>query len=314
MKIAVMGAGGVGGFFGAKLAGGGADVAFIARGEHLDAIRRGGLKVTSPLGDLHIHPARATDDPAAIGAPVDVVMVCVKMWDIESAARAIRPIVGPETLVIPFENGVEAPPRLAAVLGEGPVIGGSAHISALVSRPGVVSHNGTLARIYFGEREGGPSRRGERFLKSCVAAGVDAELSQNIGRVIWEKFVFIAAFSGMTALLRKPIGPIRADPETWAMFLAAMEEAAAVARANGVVFDTDPVGAWLPAIAKMPEDYRASMLEDLERGKRLELPWLSGAVARMARELGVAAPVNAFIAAALKLHADGAGGRSAPPV
>lgn len=298
-----MGTGGVGGYFGGRLAEGGEDVTFIARGAHLAAIRDRGLRIESARGDVVIKPTAATDDPGQVG-PVDIVLFCVKLWDVEAAARSVRPMVGPGTAVISVQNGVDAEERLAAVLGPEAVMGGVAHISAVIREPGVIHHTGRLARLLFGELGGGTSARGRALLEACERCRVEATLSSNIERLIWDKFIFLVAFSGMTALTRRPIGPIREDAETWAMFTAAMREAATLARAKGVTFEKDPVEAWTEMARAMPDDYRASMLEDLERGNRLELPWLSGAVARMGRELKIETPVNGFIATALKLYAD----------
>lgn len=303
MKLAVMGTGGVGGYFGARFAAAGEDVAFIARGAHLAAIRERGLEVQSELGDALVRPVLATDDPAEVGR-VDFVLFCVKLWDVEAAGEAIRPMVGPETAVIALQNGVDAEERLARILGPGPVMGGVAHISAVVKEPGVIRHTGKLAKLFFGELGGAESARARAFLEACRASGIDAHLRRDIERVIWDKFIFLVAFSGMTALLRKPIGPMREDPEVWAMFTGAMREAAELAAARGIAFASDPVAAWAEIAQGMPYAYRASMLEDLERGRRLELPWLSGAVARLGRELGLATPINGFIATALKLYAN----------
>jgi len=303
MRVAVMGTGGVGGYFGARLQASGCDVTFIARGAQLDAIRSRGLTIESRIAPLETGPLAATDDPASV-APPDIVLFCVKLWDVEEAARAMRPMVGANTAVIPLQNGIDSEPRVAGIVGARAVMGGVAHISATVTGPGVIRHTGKLQRITFGEMDGARSPRAEAFLAACTAAGIDGRLTARIEEAIWDKFIFLVAFSGMTALLRLGIGPIREDAETFAMFRAAMEEAVAVARAKGVSFSYDPIAQWLKAIQAMPDDYRASMLEDLERGRRLELPWLSGAVARLGAELGVDVPVNRFIATALKLHAD----------
>jgi 2-dehydropantoate 2-reductase len=299
-----MGTGGVGGFFGAKLLAGGEDVTFIARGAQLQAIRTHGLRIESEVSPLHVRPQAATDDPAIV-PPQDVILFCVKLWDVESAAEQMRPMVGAHTAVIPLQNGIDSEQRVAgAILGAKSVMGGVAHISATVIEPGVIRHTGKLQRLTFGEMDGTRSARAEALLEACARAKIDGRLTERIEEAIWDKFMFLVAFSGMTALLRVGIGPIREDAETFAMFRAAMEEVFAVAAAKGVAFAGDPMGQWLKAIAAMPYDYRASMLEDLERGRRLELPWLSGAVARLGAELGVATPVNRFIATALKLHAD----------
>ena len=307
MKIVVLGAGGVGGYFGARLAAGGQDVTFIARGPHLDTLRENGLKVESPLGDLHLKDVSATDDVAdALKDGADVVMVCVKLWDIEAVGESLAPVLLPQTTVIPFENGVDAPERLAAIMGKERVMGGTAHISARIATPGVISHNGKLDKIFFGEMSGGKSARGEAFAAACESAGVAARLSGNIERVMWEKFIFLVAFSGMTALRRKPIGPLRDNPQDWALFLATMGEAAALATARGVSFREDPVAGWLPRMEAMPDSYQATMLEDLEHGRRLELDWLSGAVVRLGAEMGMETPANSAIVVALTPFADGA--------
>ncbi|MBL6935662.1 MAG: 2-dehydropantoate 2-reductase [Alphaproteobacteria bacterium] len=311
MKIVVFGAGGVGGYFGARLAAGGQDVTFIARGAHLKAMNENGLKLESPLGDLHLAQVSATDNVAdALKNGADVVMVCVKLWDMEAAGESLAPVLPPDTIVIPFENGVDGPEQLAAILGEDRVMGGTAHISARIAEPGVISHNGKLDKIFFGEigagdMSGGKSARGKAFAATCEAAGVAARLSGNIERVMWEKFIFLVAFSGMTALRRQPIGPLRDNPQDWDMFLAAMGEAAALATARGVTFREDPVAAWLPRMEAMPDSYQASMLEDLEHGRRLELNWLSGAVVRLGAEMGVDTPANSAIVEALSPFADG---------
>jgi 2-dehydropantoate 2-reductase len=303
MRIAVMGTGGVGGFFGAKLAAAGEDVAFIARGAQLRAIKEHGLRIESEVSPLQVKAKTATDDPASL-PPQDFILFCVKLWDVEAVAEQMRPMVGPNTTIIALQNGVDSEQRIASVLGARSVMGGVVHISATVTEPGVIRHTGKLQRFIYGEMDGKLSDRGENFRKVCEHAGIDARLTERIDEAIWDKFIFLIAFSGMTALIRLGIGPIRDDPETFAMFGAAMAEAAAVAKAKGVAFSYDPVANWTKAIPTMPYNFRASMLEDLERGRRLELPWLSGAVARMGAELGVATPVNAFIATALKLHAN----------
>jgi 2-dehydropantoate 2-reductase len=307
MKIAVMATGGVGGYFGARLAASGEDVTFIARGKHLDAIRAAGLKVESANGDLLIKPAQATDDPAKVG-PVDIVLFAVKLWDMDTAGAACKPLIGPDTAVISFLNGVDSEPRLVSILGAKHVMGGVAAISSTIAAPGVIKMIGTMAAVTFGELDGKPSARGAAFLAACQKAGIAAKLSNEIEKDIWTKFVLLASFSGMTALTRTAIGPIRDDPELHALLRAAMNEVIAVARAKGVSFAPDHVESVLAMVAKFPYEMRASMAIDLERGNRLELPWLSGAVVRLGKELGVATPVHAFIATALKLHAGGAKG------
>lgn len=302
MRIAVFGAGGVGGYYGARLASAGVEVHFIARGAHLEAIRISGLSVKSANGDLHIHPAGVTDDPAAIG-PVDLVLVAVKLYD--TIPEDIRPLVGPETAVVSFQNGVMAAESLAAVLGPERVIGGMTQIISVIAAPGVIAHGGTMARLVFGELDGRRTPRVEAFHAACAGAGIDAEISADIQADIWSKFVFLAPFSGVTALMRLPIGPIRADALTRALYRRATEEAFAVAQAKGIRLPDDQVDRHMELVDGLPEDLGSSMLHDLIQGRRLELPWLSGTVVSLGRELGQPTPTHGFIEAALKLHADG---------
>jgi len=301
MKIAIMGSGGVGGYFGARLAAAGEDVTFIARGAHLEAIRGGGLKVTSARGDLHITDAKATDDPATIG-PVDIVLFSVKLWDTESASAAIRPLIGAETAAVSLQNGVDAETVMADILGPDHVMGGAAKIAAVIAAPGVIQHTGTMAEITFGELDGRRSRRGERFLAALEGAGIDAIRADDITTAIWAKFLILAAFSGATAVTRRSAGPILGDADTRAFFVSLVEETAAVARANGVDLDTAAVERTVAIADGLPAEMTSSMAQDLERGNRLELPWLSGAVVRMGREHGVATPAHGFVQTALKLH------------
>lgn len=304
MKIAIMGTGGVGGYFGARLAAAGNQVHFIARGAHLAAIRSEGLRIESALGNLTIHPAKATDNPAFVG-PADIVIVTVKLWSTEEAVLGAKPLVGPDTGVVSFQNGVDAVPTVSRILGKAHTLGGVAHIAAVIDRPGVIRHNGTLARLTFGELDGKASPRAKAFHEACLKAGIDAHLSEDIERAIWEKFVFLVGLSGMTSLTRLPIGPVREDPDTRAMFKAAMEEVVAVGRAKGIQFASDIIEKQLAFGDGLPKDMISSMLGDLRRGNRLEVPWLSGAVVRLGAEAGVATPVNRFIYTALKLHAEG---------
>jgi 2-dehydropantoate 2-reductase len=304
MKIAVMATGGVGGYFGARLAAAGEDVTFLARGKHLDAIRSAGLKVESANGDLLIKPAKATDDPASVG-PVDMVIFAVKLWDVETSGAACKPLIGPKTAIVSFLNGVDSEDRLISILGRDHVMGGVAAISSTIAGPGVIKHTGTMATLAFGELDGSASPRGEALLAACQKAGISAKLSREIVRDIWTKFVLLASFSGMTSLTRTSIGPIRDDPEVYGMLRAAVFEVVDVARAKNIGLPPDQGDAVLAMVGKFPYEMRASMAVDLSRGNRLELPWLSGAVARLGKELGVATPVHAFIASALKLHAGG---------
>jgi 2-dehydropantoate 2-reductase len=304
MRIAVMGTGGVGGYFGTRLALGGCDVAFIARGRHLDAIRQRGLKVESPLGKLHLPSPHATDDPADIG-PVDLVLFSVKLWDTDAAAKAIAPMVGGDTGVLSLQNGVRKDDILRDVLGERAVMGGVCYIAAQISEPGVIRHSGTMQKVVFGEYDGTRSRRSEAFLDACKSAGIDAEISGDIRRAIWEKFVFLAGLSGATTCMRKPIGPIRENPRTRAFLRDAMAEVVAVGLAEGVHLAEDFADNRLAFCDNLPATMTSSMHNDLERGSRLEVDWLSGDVVERGRAAGVPTPMNRAIYEILILHAAG---------
>lgn len=306
MKIAVMGTGGVGGYFGGRLAAAKFDVTFIARGQHLDAIRRDGLKVESENGDLHIHPTKVTDVPADIG-PVDYVLFAVKLWDTVPAAHGIRPLIGARTAVISFQNGVDAENQLSYVLGRAHVMGGIAQIAALIAAPGLIRHTGTMANLIFGELGGERSQRSENLLAAFRTAGVDAEISQDIEKTIWQKFVFLVGLSGLTTVTRHSIGPVREDPRTRELLVLVMKETVAVARAKHISIDDGFVDDRLTLIDTLPADMTSSMQHDFERGNRLELDWLSGAVESMGQALGVDTPANSFIYTALKLNKDGTG-------
>jgi 2-dehydropantoate 2-reductase len=305
MKIAVMATGGVGGYFGARLAAAGEDVHFIARGRHLEMIRERGLRLESVNGDLRIHPARATGNPNEIG-PVDIVIFAVKLWDTEAAGALCKPLLGPNTAVVSFLNGVDSEDRLIPVLGRDHVMGGVAYIASTIAEPGLIKHTGGMARISFGELDGRPRARGERFLAACVGAGIDARLSDNIVMDIWGKFALLASFSGVTCLTRKPMGPIRAEPATRALLVDAVREVIALSKAKGIDLGADFLEKQKAVMANMPAEMKSSMLIDLERGNRLELDWLSGAVARMGDEAKVPTPIHRFIHTALKLHDLGA--------
>ena len=299
MRIAVVGTGGVGGGFGAALAKAGADVSFIARGAHLAAMKSQGLKVQSPRGDTRLVPTHATDDPASIGK-VDIVLFCVKLWDVESAGAQIKPLIGPETAVIPLQNGVDAAERLIPILGSNAVMGGVAQISASVIGPGVIQQVGTFMRMIFGELDGRRSKRGEDFLKLCLKAGFDATLSEQIMTDLWMKFILLASNASMMAATRQPIGKLRDDPDLRPYFLAAYTEVVEVGRAKGVALPADAVDQIVGLTSHMPPAMKASMALDLDRGNRLELPWLGGKVVALGRELGVPTPTHGMMAAMLK--------------
>jgi 2-dehydropantoate 2-reductase len=303
MRIAIVGSGGVGGYFGGRLAATGADVTFLARGAHLDALRTRGLRIDSPKGDAHLSHVNASDDPAAIG-PVEIVFFAVKLYDTEGALALLPPLIGAETVVIGFQNGVESIDVLTRAVGRGHAAGGVAYVSAVIAEPGVIRHT-AMDRLIFGELDGSRSRRLEWLLERCRPAGFQATLSTDINVEIWTKFVRLSVFSGMTAVTRSPIGVIREDPELFAMLKTAVKETMAVAHAKGVAVSESTVADVAAAYIALPPQAKASMLEDLERGRRLELPWLSGAVVRIGREVGVETPTHRFINAVLRPHVRG---------
>jgi len=302
MRIAVVGAGGVGGYFGGRLAEAGADVSFVARGRHLDAMRTAGLRILSPKGDLHLPRVAATDDPSTIG-PVDVVIFTVKLYDVRPALALLGPLLGPDTIVLPFQNGVESVDLVSGAVGARHAGGGTCYLAAVVAEPGVIRHT-AMDHLIFGELDGTRSSRLERLLEACRATSFQSTLSTDITVDIWTKFASLSVFSGLTAVTRSPIGVLVSDPDLCALVATAVAEALAVARAKGVAV-TDTPDEVVRACRALPPAARSSMLEDLERGRRLELPWLSGAVARIGRELGVPTPTHAFVTAVLKPHVDG---------
>jgi 2-dehydropantoate 2-reductase len=305
MKIAVIGAGGVGGTFGVALAKAGADVWFLARGAHLAAMQANGLRITGGRGETHLTPTHASDDPAVIGH-ADVVLFCVKLWDVEKAGAHIRPIVGPGTAVIPLQNGIDAADRLTPILGAEAIMGGVAQVSATIDAPGVVRQTGTFMKLIFGELAGGRSARGDAFLAVCQIAGFDADHSSNILTELWLKFIILATNSAVTAATRSPFGRLRGDPDIMAVFEAATREVVAVAKAKGIALPDDAAERNLAFLAGTPPAMMASMAHDLSRGNRIELPWLSGKVVAMGRELGVPTPTHAVLHAILKPFTDGA--------
>jgi 2-dehydropantoate 2-reductase len=305
MRIAVVGAGGTGGFFGGLLARAGEDVTFIARGSHLGAIQDRGLTVKSRfVGDFTVK-ARATDDPVEVG-PVDVVLFCVKAYDTETAAARMRPLVGPGTVVLPVQNGIDSAERIGRLVTPDAVIGGVAVVSAVIETPGVIDHRSVANRIQFGELAGGTSPRTERLLPVLRQAGIKAELRVDIRVALWEKFVQICAFSGLTALTRLPLGPLRSCPETHELFRGTLQEVDAVGRAEGVALPADTVEAAMALFASGPPDLRGSLYYDLAAERRLEVDTLNGTAVRLGRARGVPTPLNFAIYAALKPYAAGA--------
>lgn len=307
MRMVVVGAGAVGGYFGGRLAASGADVTFVARGTQLHALRTEGLRIESPSGDLHLPHVSATDDPASLG-PADVVFLTVKLYDTEAAIRLLPPLVGADTLVIPLQNGVDSVDLLARAVGRPHVAGGTTYIVAVVAEPGLIRHT-ALGRLIVGELDGLTTPRLERLLETCRQAGIDAALSSQIDVDIWSKFVHLSVFSGMTAVTRLPVGPLRDDPDLLAMWQAGVLESIAVARAKSVQLPRSLFDDVLAIVQRMPPQSRSSMLDDLERGRRLELPWLSGAVVRMAREHDVQTPIHRFITTVLQPYVEGSPAR-----
>jgi 2-dehydropantoate 2-reductase len=303
MKIAVVGAGGVGASFGAMLAEAGHDVALLARGAHLEAIRANGLTVERAGAQATLKLA-ASDKAADLGI-ADVVLFAVKLWSTEEAGEAARPLVGPDTMVVVLQNGVDGIARLSPILGPERVVGGVAQISAVIARPGHVVHRSPFARVIAGEPAGGISERVRIFIEACSAAGLEARASDNIQVDLWTKFVFIVGLSGATAMLRSPIGPIREDEETKGFLLRLFEETTAVGRAEGIDLPADQGERALSFVADLPANMRASMLDDLERGGRIEMPWLSGHVVALGERHDIDTPANRTVRLALKLHADG---------
>jgi 2-dehydropantoate 2-reductase len=299
-----MGSGGVGGYFGARLAQAGCDVGFIARGAHLAALRERGLAVESKLGNTRLPKVRATDDPATLGS-VDVVLISVKLWDTEAAVRAISPIVGPKTAVLSLQNGVQKDDVLRRILGNEPVMGGLCYIAATIARPGVISHTGTMQKIVFGEYDGTRSARAEALLEACRRGGIDTELSPDIRKATWEKFVFLVGLSATTTTVRLAIGPIRKNPRTRQFLLDVMREAVAVGRAQGVAVSVEYAENRLAFCDGLPAEMTSSMHNDLDRGNRLEVGWLSGAVVELGQAADVPTPVNRTVSDILALYADG---------
>lgn len=298
MKIAVFGVGGVGGYFGGRLCESGQDVAFIARGAMLDALRREGLRIGSPKGDIALPKVTATSHPEEIG-PVDFVLVGVKTWQVAEAARAMRLLVGEGTAIVPLENGVEAADQLVAVHGAEHVIGGTCRIVAKILGPGRIGHLGVEPYVAIGELDRTRSERVDRLADAFRAAGVTVETPDDIHVAIWEKFLFIAAASGVGSVTRVPFGKLREVPESRALVERAMTEIAAVADARGVSLPGDAVSRTMKFFDGLPAESTSSMQRDIMEGRPSELTEHNGAVVRLGHELGVPVPVNEFLYAAL---------------
>lgn len=298
MRIVVVGVGGVGGLVGGLLAKSGAKVAFLARGEQLHAMREHGLRVESARGSFTLQPVEVSDDPAQL-APADAVLVAVKAWQVAEIAKSLAPLRAPNGFFVPLQNGVEAAPTLARTLGAEHVVGGFCAMLAWKAGPGLIKHEGDNLRVVVGERPSGTSQRLVRLVAQLRAAQIDAELDSNIEKALWEKFVFIAAFGAVAAASRAPASVVRSLPETRALLSAAMEEVASLARQRGVDLDEDVVERALAHVDGLVPHATASMQRDIQAGRRSELQEQTGAVVRLAKELGVPVPVHEFLWATL---------------
>lgn len=304
MKIVIFGSGGVGGYFGARLAEAGEQVVFVARGDHLATINRDGLRVESPLGDLHLKDVVATDDIASIG-PVDVIILTVKLWSTADALEQMKSIVDPGTFILSLQNGVGAGRMIAEAFGERAPIGGLAYISAHIERPGVIRHIGRNAHLTFGELDGSVSDRTRDLSALFDRAGITATLSDAITRKIWEKFVFLSALSGLCALTREPVGKIIWGTQSRQVLRSLLREAHAVGRSMDVPLAADFVEQQLTFCEQLPEQMEPSMLFDLRHGHRLELDWLTGDVVRMADESGIEVPASKTVCCGLARYRAG---------
>jgi 2-dehydropantoate 2-reductase len=300
MRIAVVGAGGVGGYFGGLLARAGHDVTFLALGAHLRAIRARGLRLERIGETFTIAPANATDDPGEVG-PVELAMLCTKTYDLPMAVEQMRPLVGPSTAILTLQNGVESPDIVAATYGPGAVLPGVAYCEVAVKEPGVIFQGSPMQRVIFGEPDGELTSRTREIADAFAATGVDVTLSENVLGALWGKFCFICGMSGVTTLTRRTVGPILEDAEARLLLRTVVEEARAVALARGVRFDADPVESGIATFARFLPEAKSSMQRDLERGGRLEIEALNGAVVRLGRALGIPTPANQAIYAALRL-------------
>ena len=301
MKILVMGSGGVGGYFGARLALGGADVTFVARGAHLAAMRAHGLTLETPAGPVHAPNIKVVERASDV-TPPDFVLLAVKLWDTDSALEQIRPIVGAHTSVISLQNGVLKEGTLARAFAREQLMGGVVYVATRIARPGVIQQTGPMQRMQFGEYDGKRSTRAEALLQACLKGGINVEIADDILRVLWEKYVFLAALSAATTAMRKPIGPIRSHPQTRAFFLDLMREVVAVGRAHGVRLPADYAEQRLKLADDVDPGMTSSMHHDLDQGNRLEVRWLSGGVVELGAQVGVATPLHRAVFDILVLH------------
>jgi 2-dehydropantoate 2-reductase len=299
MRMAVMAAGAVGGYFGGRMAAAGHDVTFIARGAHRDAIRRDGLRIESALGDLHLKDLNVTDDPKQVG-PVDVVLFAVKLWDTETAGEQTRPLVGSHTRVITLQNGVDSVERLAPILGDDVTIGGATYIVTTIAKPGVIRHTGARAEVRCGRLDRRPDAVLAGYVQQMKAANIEITLTDHMLLDIWKKFVLLSGTSGITASTRRPLGVIRDDEDMRAFFYRLMRETIRVGRAAGVEFPPDFAAELDRWVASFPPTMKASMANDLDAGRRLELDWLAGKIVALGRKYGIATPGHEAVYAILK--------------
>ena len=304
MKVAVMGTGAIGGYVGARLAAAGAQVTFIARGAHLAAIRTAGIRVLSPLGDVTIAPASATDDPRTVG-PVDVVLFGTKLYDVEIAAQGLAPMLHDDTAVVCLQNGVDAPAIVERLHAAAHVVPSVVMINGEIAGPGVIKHNAMNA-LTVGELDGRASLRLERFVAMANAAGIETTLSRDIRLEIWRKFLVLAPMAAISAMTRLPLARIRSEPETWRLAEVGMREVVAVANAEGVRLTEEDVQKTLAFVMSMPETWKASLTVDLEQGRRLEVDWFSGAVCRLGEAARIDTPFHRVALGVLKPYAEGA--------
>jgi len=300
MRICVFGTGGVGGYFGGLLARSGADVTFIARGEHLRALRARGLTLRT-IQDHFTIPVKATDEPRT-ARPVDLVLFCVKSYDTESAGRALPDLLAPGGVVLTPQNGIDNEEKLEAIVGKGRVLGGAAYIWSTITAPGVITQTGGACKIAFGELDGSSTERARRILEAGQRAGFPCEMTTNIRKVLWEKFLFICALGGMTAVTRLPLGEILAHPQTREMFRGIMVEIHALARAEGVPLEEDLVPRMMTFAEALDKGGRSSLYHDLTAGRRLELDALNGKVVELGQRHHVATPMNFAVTACLRPH------------
>ena len=303
-KIVIFGAGGVGGYFGARLAAAGNDVTFLARGPHFEAMRSHGLRLLSPLGDLSLPEVDVVDRVDQIKR-ADFVFLTVKLWDTEQCLPQLVPLAEAGAAVISFQNGVQKDELLVKALPKTSVMGGVSYISAAIEEPGVIRHFGLIQTLVFGELDGGHSPRALELLRACESAGIEARISAEIEREIWEKFVFLVGLSATTATMRRPLGAIRSNAQTRRFLLDVMRETVSVGRARGVALAKDYAEKRLEFCDALPPGMTASMYQDLLRGNRLELPWLSGSVAELGEKMGIPVPRNRAVTDILALYVDG---------